>query len=84
MFTFVGEPDPGYVMTSANITYVDSDGKSQTISRNEEQIKQDKTISLPFHPRTVTATYYGVLRPADMTKAISKDNPYLLIPYRTW
>ena len=77
-FTIVGDPDAGYVITSATVNYTDADGKSQTISRNEEEITASRSFEVPFHPTEATTTYYAVLRPADMTKAISVDNPYLI------
>ena len=77
-FTVVGDPDPGYVITSVTVSYTDADGNAQTVTRNEEQIAGSRSFDVPLHPTGVTATYYGVLRPADETKAVSATNPYLI------
>lgn len=77
-FTFVGNPDLGYVITSIIVNYTDADGKRQTISRNEEEITTSPSFEVPFHPTEVTANYSTVLKPADPTTAASKDNPYLI------
>ena len=77
VFAFAGEADPGYELTNVNVTYLDADGNSQTITLSEEQLEV-RTLNLPSHPTAVSGTYVKSLRLLDESLANSRENPYLV------
>ncbi len=77
-FTITGAPDPGYELTSVTVSYKDANGDVQKLVRSKEQLDESWTFEVQNHPTNVEATIKTALKPADPTKAASKDNPYLI------